>query len=783
MRTLENRERKTGNRLSARDPREQGLLKEVVGILLLASATLMVVSLASYRVDDPSWTSSGIHHATADGGLSRIGVRNLAGSGGALLADSLIQLFGACAYFLPILVLAAAVTALKRGEIHPSRLRLVGWLLFFVATPALMDLWGNTVWTLADGRILFGHAGGLTGDLINAVLLPGFAPVGTTIVVLTLFLLALVMGPALTLRTMWHTARTGALALRQYIEERRTQPQLEVPPAAERRNHRVEPDEPHHPVPHRPTPRIAEPAPPVAPAARQADLSFMREPGSYQVPSLDLLSDPVPPVGRLSKEELLASAQVLEKKLADYGVEGKVMEVHPGPVVTMYEFSPAPGVKVSKIAGLADDLALAMSATRVRIEAPIPGKNVVGVEIPNSHREMIAFKELLQSPQFSAGNLRIPLALGKDIFGAPVVTDLAVMPHLLVAGSTGSGKSVGLNSMILSIIYSSTPEQVKLAMVDPKMLELSVYDGIPHLIHPVITRPQESVKLLKRMVIEMMRRYQMMQLAGVRNIVGYNEKVNTPEFRERVALAREETLEKGETPIEHGHLPYIVVIVDELADLMAVAQREIEEPIARLAQMARAAGIHLILATQRPSVDVITGLIKANFPSRIAFQVTTRTDSRTILDGNGAEALLGKGDMLFMGSGSGVLRRVHGAFVSDAEVHQVVDHIKQGQAPQYQEGLLDVDDDPGAMSDVHTSGGFGGGHASSDERDVTYDKAIALVAETGKASASFIQRRMRIGYPRAARIIELMEEDGIVGPADGSRPRQILIRQPGEQML
>ena len=753
--------------------RERRLLTEVTGILLLALTTLMLVSLLSYRVDDPSWASSGIQSAaaTSHAAMPPAETGNLAGTVGAYLADTMFQLFGGCAYILPLLMLAMAVTAMKGGDIRPSPLRVGGWALFFVSTPGLLDLWANTVWTIADGRILFGRAGGLMGDLLNASLLPFFAEVGTTILILTLFCLSLVMGPAVTLRATAMAVIGAARAVQRHLEARRDR---NLARQQERRNQRVVTVE----VSGKDAPRIVEPAPRPVPKARQATLGFMRDTGDYQLPGLDLLDDPTPPAGRLSKQELLAAAQVLETKLSDYGVEGKVAEVHPGPVVTMYEFSPAPGVKVSKIAGLADDLALAMSATRVRIVAPIPGKSVVGIEIPNTQRETIAFKELLQVPDFTSGKLRIPLALGKDIFGAPVVADMATMPHLLVAGSTGSGKSVGLNSMILSICHSATPEEVKLAMVDPKMLELSVYDGIPHLLHPVITNPRDAVKLLKRMVLEMMRRYQLMQLAGVRNITGYNEMIATPEFRKKAEVQREEALDAGFTPLEHEKLPYIVVIVDELADLMVVAQREIEEPIARLAQMARAAGIHLILATQRPSVDVITGLIKANFPSRIAFQVTSRIDSRTILDGNGAEQLLGRGDMLFMGSGSGALKRIHGAFVSDAEVHRVVDHMKAQQAPTYDEGLLDIDD--AADGGMPGMPGVGSG---GEDRDDTYDKALALVAETGKASASFIQRRMRIGYPRAARLIELMEEDGVIGPAEGSKPRQVLIGQPGENIL
>jgi S-DNA-T family DNA segregation ATPase FtsK/SpoIIIE len=763
----------------AAGPLESALLKEALGILLLALTTLMTVSLLSYSVQDPSWTSSGVQRVAPVPGapLPVPEVHNLAGTVGAHLADALLQLFGGCAYLLPLLLFGFGVATLKGGEVRPSWVRATGWVVFFLAAPALMDLWLSTVWTLADGRILFGRAGGAVGEVITGLLLPYFAPVGTTILLVTLFLLAVVMGPAMTLQRTGKGLLAAWRAGREYLDARRDLRLTLRDVREERRTRRATVRKPGAAASR---PRIVEPPAEAAPEPAQEPLSFMRNTGSYQLPPLSLLNDPPPGGHRASHDELVAASQVLEKKLLDYGVEGKVDQVHPGPVVTMYEFAPAPGVKVSKIAGLADDLALAMSATRVRIVAPIPGKSVVGIEIPNHTRETVAFKELLLSPQFARGALRIPLALGKDIFGAPVIADLAEMPHLLVAGSTGSGKSVGLNSMILSIAYSATPVEVKLAMIDPKMLELSVYDGIPHLLHPVITRPRDAVRLLNRMVMEMMQRYALMQQAGVRNIEGYNEQVGLPGFQKQAERWREEALEKGETPPEHRPLPYVVVVVDELADLMAVAAREIEEPIARLAQMARAAGIHLILATQRPSVDVITGLIKANFPSRVAFQVSSKTDSRTILDANGAEQLLGKGDMLFLKAGTAVLRRIHGAFVSDAEVHKVVAFMKGEQAPAYDPDLLTEARLPPDLAGPADREGI----TEGEERDEIYDKAIRLVAETGKASASFIQRRIRVGYPRAARIIELMEEDGIVGPADGAKPREVRIKpDPGERTL
>jgi S-DNA-T family DNA segregation ATPase FtsK/SpoIIIE len=442
----------------------------------------------------------------------------------------------------------------------------------------------------------------------------------------------------------------------------------------------------------------------------------------------------------------------------------------------MYEFAPAPGVKVSKIAGLSDDLSMALKAQSIRIVAPIPGRGVVGIEIPNRDRETVYLKEIFAADEFQKSGGRLPLALGKDIFGHTVVGDLARMPHLLVAGATGTGKSVSINAMILSLLYRADPRDVRLIMIDPKMLELSMYEGIPHLLLPVVTSPKKAALALNWAVREMERRYRLMADKGVRNIEGYNRKLakdeETRKGRRPAAggdLSGEEHLPEIETveddTLEHGHLPYIVVIVDELADLMMVAGREVEESIARLAQMARAAGIHLILATQRPSVDVITGLIKANLPTRISFRVFSRIDSRTILDSMGAETLLGNGDMLFIPPGSGVLQRVHGAFVSEIEVQRVVEFLKKQGAPDYDKSILAAPSSTGGSGDEDEEG-----------YDEKWDEALAIIAETRQASISMLQRRLRLGYNRAARMIEKMEAEGIVGPSDGtSRPREVFI--------
>jgi S-DNA-T family DNA segregation ATPase FtsK/SpoIIIE len=458
---------------------------------------------------------------------------------------------------------------------------------------------------------------------------------------------------------------------------------------------------------------------------------------------------------------LAIQARFLEQKLREFGVEGEVVQVLPGPVITMYEFAPAAGVKVNKIVSLQDDLALVMEAVSVRVVAPIPGKAVVGIEIPHKRRETVRLRDLLVSEEWHTSTSQLSLALGKDILGRPVVTDLALIPHLLIAGATGSGKSVGLNSLICSLLFRATPADVRIIMIDPKMLEFSVYDGIPHLLVPVVTEPKKAAIVLRRVVEEMGRRYQILAAQGVRSIAQYNqmleeEHAGSTSVRARVPAGPE----IAPTPAEK--LPYLVVVIDELSDLMMVSAREVEDSLMRLAQMARAAGIHLIVATQRPSVDVLTGVIKANFPARLSFQVTSKVDSRTILDTNGAETLLGRGDMLFLAPGTSKPQRVHGAYVSEAEIGRLVEAWKAVEQPRYDDGFL-------APSGDHVS-------VEDDEYDEKYDEAIALVTKIGQASISMLQRRLRVGYNRAARMIEMMEKDGIVGPADGIKPREVLVR-------
>jgi S-DNA-T family DNA segregation ATPase FtsK/SpoIIIE len=473
----------------------------------------------------------------------------------------------------------------------------------------------------------------------------------------------------------------------------------------------------------------------------------------------------------LDEGALLASSRILEAKLKDFGVDGRVVAVRPGPVITTFEFEPAPGVKVNRIVGLADDLSMALRALSVRVLAPIPGKPVVGIEVSNPRRDKVFIRELLASEEYLRTESKIALALGKDTTGNVQVADLARMPHLLVAGATGTGKSVSMNAMIMSILFKASPRDVRFIMIDPKMLELSSYERIPHLLVPVVTDPKKAAAALANIMREMETRYRLLHDKGVRNIDSYNRLIRDA----ATAAGGEEAPAEEEPPpatadaLVHRHLPRIIIIVDELADLMMTVGREIEESITRLAQKARAAGIHLILATQRPSVDVITGLIKANFPARISFQVTSRVDSRTILDAIGAERLLGEGDMLFLPPGTARVQRLHGAFVSDADVHRVVDFIKKQEEPRYQLELLEGGDDE-----------EGDGEGEEDMSDEMYDMAVRLVTEHRQASISWLQRRLRVGYNRAARMIERMEREGVVTAATGARPREVIARRIDE---
>ncbi len=706
----------------------------MVGLLLFAVGLLVLLGLISYNASDPCFSVSGTGAET----------KNYIGLIGAYLSDALLRLFGLSAYFIPLFLFGYAVfLALGSEAVHPHLKKIGGLVLFFSAV-AFFGLQGNTV-RLFEEEV---PSGGMLGSFLAYLLSTGFSAAGAYIITITAIVIGLMLlTPFSPLKALaWLRELTGR-ALEQ-LDTLITLYRARREKAREARQRPVLPKEPPKIIEtqkQQPMPR--EPRPEKPPKPVQATFEFMAGAdvkGAYQLPSPDLL-DPLPPrVKIVSKEDMLAQSELLARKLMDFDIQGRVTQVYPGPVVTMFEFEPAPGVKVSRIVNLSDDLALSMKAASVRIVAPLPGKAAVGIEVPNNTRETVYFRQILESPEYLSQKSRLKVPLGKDIFGASVVSSIEKMPHLLVAGATGSGKSVAINSIILALLYNARPNEVKLVLVDPKMLELSLYNDIPHLLTPVVTQSKKAAETLRALVAEMERRYRQLAAKGSKNIESYNKAVSEAE-----------------------RLPFIVVIIDELADLMMTVQREVEDSIMRLAQMARAAGIHLIVATQRPSVDVITGLIKANLPARISFQVSSKTDSRTILDANGAENLLGMGDMLFLPPASAHLIRVHGCFVSEAEIKRVVEFVKKQGKPNYE--LLQQRVKEVAEAEV--------AEVEEGERDEFYERAVELVQLNGQASTSFLQRRLRVGYNRAARMIEMMAEDGIVGPADGAKPREVLVRK------
>jgi S-DNA-T family DNA segregation ATPase FtsK/SpoIIIE len=742
------------------------LKKEIAGVFWAATGIFLLLCLISFDNGDPSFNNN----------LHPPAVGNYGGVFGAHLADLLFQIFGIPALLIPVACLLLAWRLLKFRDIkvRPYKAGAFGVLLF-----SLDGLLALSLRQAAPFGQRINEAGGAVGRMLADALVGYFNIVGATLLLGVFFLVSLMLVARFSM-VLFLEGVLGRFGT--WLVQRREAFDAVREKAARDKGERLS----AAPVIIRPEPRPL-PAPPKAAKKKKKEdevaqeaFEFLERSGAYHKPPLSLLDHEGEAARPVDRDSLMMQARILEKKLKDFNVQGEIVEVKPGPVVTMYEFAPAPGVKVSKIAGLSDDLSMALKALSIRIVAPIPGRGVVGIEIPNRDRETVYLKEIFASEEFQKTGGRLPMALGKDIFGRTVVSDLAKMPHLLVAGSTGSGKSVSINTMVLSLLYRATPEEVRIIMVDPKMLELSIYEGIPHLLLPVVTNPKKAALALAWAVREMERRYKLMAAKGVRNIDGYNKKIAKEEKEKEDLRARGKVVveavdpEEEELPeielaegeeLEHGHLPFIVVIVDELADLMMVAGREIEESIARLAQMARASGIHLILATQRPSVDVITGLIKANFPTRLSFKVFSRIDSRTILDQMGAEALLGMGDMLFLPPGTGALQRVHGAFVSELEVQRVVDFLKKQGEPQYDKSILTAP----ASSEA-------GGSEEEDAYDEKWDEALAIIAETRQASISMLQRRLRLGYNRAARMIEKMEQEGIVGPSDGtSRPREVFL--------
>ncbi|MGE5243176.1 MAG: DNA translocase FtsK [Betaproteobacteria bacterium] len=763
-------------------------VSEFVGVALFAAALIWIISLGSYEPSDPAWFfSTGLHAAPA----------NFAGRVGAFLAELSFQLFGYGSYLIPAVLVIVGWHYFWCREVDAAGTKAIGGALLLTCMSAFLGLVFGTL--QVSGRPF--RAGGYAGELIAGGLAEYLNRTGSAIVILTLIFLAIIMSTQFSFGRFFaaivavsrDTSARLTGAVREWREERRREQQRreviakhtkkgaapaeikrlaeerpakaararaegrpEPEPAREAdapRAGRVAPEEGgvrQIGPPPRP-PRVSLPSPPLplsdpepmtrAPAERRK--------GDYTLPPLALLDAPKTE-RKIDERELMESARLLEEKCREFAVEGSVVQIHPGPVVTTFEFKPDAGVKYSKITGLADDLCLAMQAESILIDR-IPGKSTVGIQIPNHTREQISLREMLESELYRRSTSKLTMTLGKTIHGEPYVADLAMMPHLLIAGSTGTGKSVGINSMLTSVLYRATPDDLRLIMIDPKRLELGMYEDIPHLLTPVVVDPKQAANALRWAVREMEERYKTLAAEGVRNIEQYNRNVTQ-------AAAENRTPKNGEYP---KPLPFIIVLIDELADLMMVASNEVEQSICRLAQMARAVGIHLILATQRPSVDVITGLIKANMPSRISFRVSSKVDSRTILDGNGAEQLLGKGDMLFLPPASSRFIRLHGPYISEQETARLASFLRKQGRPTYDETIT---------AEEKTAA-----DAIEMEKDDLYDEAARIVVQSGQASISYLQRRLRIGFSRAARLVDMMEVEGLVSPAAGGKPREVLV--------
>ncbi|MBP2668867.1 MAG: cell division protein FtsK [Deltaproteobacteria bacterium] len=700
--------------------------RDALAILFLTAGIFLTVALVSFHQMDPSlsaWSSSGAE------------VRNWGGTVGAVVSDLLLQLFGIGALGLPVLCLLLAYWTFRGEGILGKWGRAAGGLLAVCSLLGILSFFAGHVSVLGQDVFLPGIVGDLLGKHFLGRLLSSVGGV-LALAALLLFSLMLVTGLPLSglpglVRREKSAEKVRAMVKEKLAPREAWEEEAETPP-------------PREPVPPRivPSRPVAEEASPPRPAGK-----------AFVLPLLDLL-EPVP-AGEEGVDEatLQENAQALLSKLAEHGIEGIITEIRTGPLVTMYEFRPAPGIKANRVSAMADDLALAMRCESVRVVPNIPGKGVMGFEIPNARRASIVLRELLGCPAYASASTTLALAMGKDIFGEPVVRDLGKMPHLLIAGATGSGKSVALHTMVLSILFRATPDEVRMILVDPKMLELSLYEGIPHLYHPVVTQPRDAAQVLKWAVGEMRGRYQLMMENGVRHIDAFNQFV---EKRQRAGKSR-----AGAETDDLSKLPYIVIVIDELADLMmtTASRREVEDSITQLTQMARAAGIHLIFATQRPSVDVLTGVIKANFPSRVSFKVTSQFDSRTILDQSGAETLLGFGDMLFLQPGVGGVLRLHGPYVGEGEIQRVAEHLRAQGPPAYDSAITA----PPSSEEPDPS------------RDEKFDAAVEEVVRAGRASVSFLQRRLQIGFNRAARIVEEMERQGIVGPAEGGKQREVYV--------
>jgi DNA segregation ATPase FtsK/SpoIIIE, S-DNA-T family len=730
-------------------------------------AILVALALGSYSPHDPSFNVSA-------GSTDLHSAHNWIGPVGAYGADLLFQAFGFAAFLLPIGMFVVGSRWFRSEVMESPVIKIVGYSLMVLMLPAML-----TLWHVPDIRTAI-PPGGLLGHLVSDALLAGFNTVGANLVALAIFFVALflttkfsfiethetlrgplgklnVIGPLKERISIWREEREEK-RMQKRLAEIKSQGRPPIPlqsvaevdgSAVTEQSKREDAERPRSII-------FREVEEKKAPSKQPSSPKIAKGAASFRLPSPDLLR-PAPRHERIEEDELKECARAIEQKCQEFDVSGRVTQINPGPVVTTYEFKPEAGIKYSRITALADDLCLALRAESILIER-IPGKSTVGIEVPNANRQTIALREQIESAEFVNSPSKLTLALGKDLIGRNRVSDLCQMPHLLIAGSTGTGKSVFLNSLILSMLYKATPDELKVVLIDPKRLELGLYEDIPHLLAPVVTDPKIASNVLRNATREMESRLKLLAARGVRNIDQYNRT-----FQKGQSLSLFEETDNS----EHKPLPYIVIIIDELADLMMVDTTNVEESITRLAQMARAVGIHLILATQRPSVDVITGLIKANFPARISFRVASKVDSRTILDANGSESLLGRGDMLYLPAGSARLNRMHGPFVTEDEISAVCDHWRSQAKAVYNERLLEAPKDENAAG----PDGEPDGDAVDDN---LYQEAVRVVCEAGRASTSTLQRRLRIGYGRAARLIDIMEKDGIVGPPDGTKPREVL---------
>jgi S-DNA-T family DNA segregation ATPase FtsK/SpoIIIE len=723
---------------------KQEHLRQIYGIALFVLSILLFLSFISYTQNDLYFYTSNPNRPP----------ENFIGIFGALISGMFFFLFGKAAFLIPVLCLIWALTRFFQNEFQRLYIKLIGTAVFLCSSASFLHL------SFGQNPMRRFSAGGYLGLFVSNVLIRYFGRVGAYILTVTFILLSVLISTEFVILPYFNRLFTlvkgwgyGLLSLRprngrkkSAVFEREIGEKPRFMRKEEKKEQTVVLEEKPKLRPAVIIKRdIKEKKEPVLPK----EASVRKDTGDYKLPSLDLLESPPPIEERKIKDDLQNNAAVLEETLSDFGIEAKVVHIERGPVITVYELEPAPGVKIQRIANLSDDIALTMKAMSVRIVTPIPGKSRVGVEVPNSTTALVYLKELLGAQEFQTTSSKLTLALGKDVSGQVVIADLAEMPHILIAGTTGSGKTVCVNSLIASILFNATPDEVKFLMVDPKMVELAAFNGLPHLLCPVLTDPKKVSGALSWAVNEMEERYKLFAKLGVRNISIYNERAKKLEE------------EQKDKEVSRAALPYIVIIIDELADLMLVASRNIEEAITRLAQLSRAVGIHIVLATQRPSVDVVTGVIKANFPARLSFKVASKVDSRTVLDMNGADKLLGRGDMLFLKPGEAKPVRAQGCLITDKEIEKIVNFIKEQREVFYDEEILKEQQK--------------GYSLKGQPKDELFDEAAKLVIETGQASISILQRRLRLGYTRAARLIDMMEEEGIIGPFRGSKPREILV--------